>query len=418
MSIEKAGRWEKHPGDPFYFSLSNFLPVQNGLHQLVILVIAQLQGEEGHVPGQQVQEDGVPLPVGQLQQAGAGDPLQHALAALPDLPRPAVGGEQVHILRHPTLGDKGDDAPVLIPGQVQAGLLPDLPQEAVLRALVRLELAAHADPLVLVYVVLNYEVVWTSANENIATVRGGMTKATVTGVAEGTTTVTATATDKDTGASFTATIPVTVNYYPDLNDALNVQGGNLNFVSTGTYAWQIDMTTFSARLAGTSTNSGAGNSQSAVTMDTVHLSAGDKLTFAWAVSSEANYDKLKFYVNGNVVENISGETTIWNRYEYTAPSDGNYIFKWSYEKDSSVNKGQDKGWVDDISITYVNPPYTLGDVDNDGRITISDALMTMRYAMGTAALTDTQILAADFDGNGTVSITDATMILRAAMIAD
>ena len=43
-------------------------------------------------------------------------------------------------------------------------------------------------------------------------------------------------------------------------------------------------------------------------MDTVHLSAGDKLTFAWAVSSEANYDKLKFYVNGNVVENISGET--------------------------------------------------------------------------------------------------------------
>ena len=96
----------------------------------------------------------------------------------------------------------------------------------------------------------------------------------------------------------------------------------------------------------------------------------------------------------------------------------NYIFKWSYEKDGSVNKGQDKGWVDDISITYVNPPYTLGDVDNDGRITISDALMTMRYAMGTAALTDTQILAADFDGNGTVSITDATMILRAAMIAD
>lgn len=264
----------------------------------------------------------------------------------------------------------------------------------------------------------NYEVVWTSANENIATVRGGMTKATVTGVAEGTTTVTATATDKDTGASFTATISVTVNYYPNLNDALNVQGGNLNFVSTGTYAWQIDMTTFSARLAGASTNSGAGNSQSAVTMDTVHLSAGDKLTFAWAVSSEANYDKLKFYVNGNVVENISGETTIWNRYEYTAPSDGNYIFKWSYEKDSSVNKGQDKGWVDDISITYVNPPYTLGDVDNDGRITISDALMTMRYAMGTAALTDTQILAADFDGNGTVSITDATMILRAAMIAD
>ena len=58
------------------------------------------------------------------------------------------------------------------------------------------------------------------------------------------------------------------------------------------------------------------------------------------------------------------------------------------------------------------------DFDNDGRITISDALMTMRYAMGTAALTDTQILAADFDGNGTVSITDATMILRAAMIAD
>ena len=99
----------------------------------------------------------------------------------------------------------------------------------------------------------------------------------------------------------------------------------------------------------------------------------------------------------------------------------------SADASSVVRRGADarladarfrKDSVDDISITYVNPPYTLGDVDNDGRITISDALMTMRYAMGTAALTDTQILAADFDGNGTVSITDATMILRAAMIAD
>src|SRR5699024_2624913 len=135
-------------GTSFYMSA-----VQHRLHQGVPL-IAQLQGEEGLVlPGDQVQEDGVPLPVGDLQQAVPGNPLQHPLVALLQLPGEAVSGEQVHILGGQAVGDKGDDPPVAVVRQGEAGLLAGLPEEAVLRALLVLELPADADPLVLIQVV-------------------------------------------------------------------------------------------------------------------------------------------------------------------------------------------------------------------------------------------------------------------------
>lgn len=262
----------------------------------------------------------------------------------------------------------------------------------------------------------NFEVVWTSADESIATVRGGILRATVTGVSEGTTTVTATATDKRTGEVFTATANVTVNYYPSLDDALNADGGNLHFTSTGTYAWQVDMTSFSQRIAGASTNQGSANTQSAVTLDALELQAGDTITFSWAVSSEANYDKLKFYVNNSVIENISGESASWTNYTYTIPSNGTYTFKWSYEKDGSVNKGQDTGWVDDIRVNSQSMPGVIpGDVDGNGVVSITDAVLTLRYAMGLITLDAQQLEAADINNSGVVDIVDAVSIMRMAM---
>ena len=57
----------------------------------------------------------------------------------------------------------------------------------------------------------------------------------------------------------------------------------------------------------------------------------------------------------------------------------------------------------------------LGDVDFDGDVDITDALLTMRYAMGIITFTPEQLAVADMDGNGSVNITDALLIMRTAM---
>ena len=243
-----------------------------------------------------------------------------------------------------------------------------------------------------------------------------MTKGIVTGVTEGTTTVTATATDKNTGEVFTATAEIVVNDYPTLSEALNVAGGSINFTSTGAYPWVVEF--LDNRVVAKSTNQGVTSSSSTVTAETLALEAGDKLSFSWKVSSESNYDKLKFFVNNSEIADISGTNGGWTTYEYTVTSNGNYTFKWEYSKDYSVNTGDDTGWLDDVGVTYVNPPepqYLLGDCDLNGVVETADALLALRHAMGLTTLEGDAFLAGDIDGDGEVSVSDALLIMRYSM---
>lgn len=59
--------------------------------------------------------------------------------------------------------------------------------------------------------------------------------------------------------------------------------------------------------------------------------------------------------------------------------------------------------------------YALGDVNMDGSVSVSDALMVLRFTMGLETLSDAQLELADFNGDGTVSTVDALDILRAAI---
>lgn len=57
-------------------------------------------------------------------------------------------------------------------------------------------------------------------------------------------------------------------------------------------------------------------------------------------------------------------------------------------------------------------PYTLGDVDNDGKIQAVDALAVLRHVAKIETLDDTASLAADVDCDGKVKAVDALAILR------
>ena len=76
------------------------------------------------------------------------------------------------------------------------------------------------------------------------------------------------------------------------------------------------------------------------------LTGPGTLTFQWKVSSEANYDFLRFYIDGNQQASRSGNLD-WEAQSYDIPS-GLHTVEWKYIKDGSVDRSQDAGWVDRI----------------------------------------------------------------------
>lgn len=57
----------------------------------------------------------------------------------------------------------------------------------------------------------------------------------------------------------------------------------------------------------------------------------------------------------------------------------------------------------------------LGDVTNDGKLTVADALIMLRSDTGLITLTEEQRIAADIDFNGFVNVADAIYVLRVAV---
>ena len=143
-----------------------------------------------------------------------------------------------------------------------------------------------------------------------------------------------------------------------LSDALNAAGQSNTFVSTGSYPWMVDSTTYDGRTAAQSGNYNVSSSTSSFST-TVTLSAGDIVSFEYCVSSESNYDKFKFSVNDSVVLTKSGLVS-WNSYSYQATADGEYTFMWSYAKDSSANGNSDACWVDNV---YIGAPLAVTGIE-------------------------------------------------------
>ena len=173
------------------------------------------------------------------------------------------------------------------------------------------------------------------------------------------------ATEQDKGDKVDEPIAIPVRPAPKtelesdaLSDALNAAGQSNTFVSTGSYPWQVDSTTYDGRTAAQSGNYNVSSSTSSFST-TVTLLAGDIVSFEYCVSSESNYDKFKFSVNDSVVLTKSGLVS-WNSYSYQATADGEYTFLWSYTKDGSVNGNSDACWVDNV---YIGAPLAVTGIE-------------------------------------------------------
>ena len=61
------------------------------------------------------------------------------------------------------------------------------------------------------------------------------------------------------------------------------------------------------------------------------------------------------------------------------------------------------------------PKYTLGDIDNNGKITATDASYVLQMAVGLGTWTETEQLAAQVRGRWPVTATDASLVLQRAV---
>ena len=88
------------------------------------------------------------------------------------------------------------------------------------------------------------------------------------------------------------------------------------------------------------------NSQSAA-LENIHSCISGNLTFYYKTSSEADKDKLQFYIDGELIDSYSGEND-WTQASYRVTA-GLHTFTWTYLKDLDFDGGEDKVWLDQIS---------------------------------------------------------------------
>lgn len=89
------------------------------------------------------------------------------------------------------------------------------------------------------------------------------------------------------------------------------------------------------------------------------------LSFWWKVSSEFNADIYVFFVNGELIDWISGETG-WLHKEARLSAKTNFV-SWEYSKDFVLSEGDDAAYLDQVIFTpdKIEPPVLKIEKDND-----------------------------------------------------
>lgn len=101
---------------------------------------------------------------------------------------------------------------------------------------------------------------------------------------------------------------------------------------------------------------------------TFDVLSADSISFYRKVSSESGYDFLSFSIDGNIIEQWSGEE-LWKR-ESFAVEQGRHTFNWSYSKDGYSFSGNDCAWVDYIVFPNVSEVVGLNNLENNFSLNI------------------------------------------------
>jgi hypothetical protein len=134
----------------------------------------------------------------------------------------------------------------------------------------------------------------------------------------------------------------------------------LSFTTAGDADWFAQ--TAVAFFDGDAAQSGVISDEQNSLLQTTVIGAGT-FSFYWKVSSEANYDYLEFYVDGELQDRISGSED-WHQMSYTITESGSHTIEWRYVKDWSESAGDDSGWVDFVEWSGGSQPPSGGSLSN------------------------------------------------------
>ena len=102
-----------------------------------------------------------------------------------------------------------------------------------------------------------------------------------------------------------------------------------------------------------------GNSSKSELYITLEVLSDGNISFFRKVSSEADFDYLKFYIDNDLTDKWSGEES-WAEVSYAVTS-GFHTFKWTYQKDVFVAGGSDCAWVDYIVFPPVSSTTSINE---------------------------------------------------------
>jgi hypothetical protein len=135
-------------------------------------------------------------------------------------------------------------------------------------------------------------------------------------------------------------------------------GGSSNWTICDQNPWEGDYCSKSGDIS---------DNQNTEMIIELEVLSDDSISFFRKVSSEADYDFLYFYIDGNKMDEWSGEMD-WGRVAYPV-TEGVHTFKWEYYKDVYVSGGEDCAWIDYI----VFPPAAMqvGLPENNAALNVS-----------------------------------------------
>lgn len=164
------------------------------------------------------------------------------------------------------------------------------------------------------------------------------------------------------------------NLYGDAKvyDSIDVYGdietfetGNLSsfdWVNDASKPWIIDSNSANVYQGNYSLRSGVITDNKKTTLS-INSNAilNDSISFYIRVSTETNYDVLRFYIDNVVKLELSGQS-VWKRYSFPV-SQGEHNFKWEYKKDYSQSGGSDAVWLDNIRFPMTGAVLSNTDID-------------------------------------------------------
>lgn len=148
-------------------------------------------------------------------------------------------------------------------------------------------------------------------------------------------------------------IDLVANFQP-LSYADDFETGNLltlGWVSSGNVPWQVQTNTVLAGSFSARSGQITHNQTSSLALTTNFF--GGVASFYLKVSSEPGWDFLKFYLDGNLLAQWSGEVD-WLNYPFNVPN-GLHTLEWRYVKDANNSAGMDAAFIDNLSLPLGAP---------------------------------------------------------------